>query len=72
MEADTLGKIEVAGQLREHHGLLDIREMLSDLNELRKVEAYGESVDVDVLDVDDVLATIESYVELCEAKVREP
>ena len=45
------------------HGLPDVAGLLSELNEMRKYEAYGDVVRPDELDPEDAAREIEEYVE---------
>lgn len=51
-----------AARLCSEHGLEDVSELLRDLNDARKSEAYGDVVLPD-LDAGDVAAKIEEYVD---------
>ena len=61
-------KANVASDLHTQHGLPDIYDLLSDLNDSRKAVAYG---DVDAPDFEDrdVAIEIERYVEAVEELV---
>src|SRR5437879_3883976 len=56
------GKAEAARQLAREYGLPDVEDLLKDLNEARKSEAYGD-IAAPTLDAADVASEIESYVQ---------
>ncbi len=56
-------KAGVARLLHAEHGLPDVAELLRDLNEVRKSEAYGEVRQDIRLDPEDVSIALETYVE---------
>lgn len=62
VERNHWQKADVARQLHHDHGLPDIVDLLSDLNQARKGAAYGD-VEIPKLDPEDVAASIEGYVE---------
>lgn len=55
------GKIEVAQRLSEEYGLPDIADLLVNLNDMRKYEAYGDVERPDDLSAEEVAAAIEEY-----------
>lgn len=55
-------RVEVAKTLHTTWGLPDVAELLRDLNEVRKSEAYGD-VAAPELDAEDVAAAIEKFVD---------
>jgi hypothetical protein len=55
-------RVEAARTLHDKHRLAGVSELLRDLNETRKSEAYGD-VEAPELDAEDVANEIESYVE---------
>jgi hypothetical protein len=59
-------KAEAARQITDQYGLPDVENLLKDLNEARKSEAYGD-VAAPELDAEDVVAQIETYVEAVRA-----
>lgn len=59
-------RADLAVQLHRDHGLDDVSDLLRDLNETRKSEAYGD-VTAPELDAEDTATTIEEYVEAVEA-----
>ena len=61
---------EAAEQLSSKHGLDDVSDLLRDLNEVRKREAYGEVVALE-LDAEDVATEVERYVEAVALLVEE-
>lgn len=58
-------KAEIAGELHKQHGLPDVEDLVSDLNDSRKAAAYGD-VPAPALDAEHVAAEIERYVEAIE------
>lgn len=52
-----------AKRLSSEHGLEDVSDLLRDLNEARKSEAYGDIVTPPELDPEDVAVEIEKYIE---------
>lgn len=50
-------------RLSSEHGLEDVSDLLRDLNEVRKSEAYGDIVTPPELDPADVAVEIEEYIE---------
>ncbi len=56
-------KAETAALLAEEHGLPDLWDLLRDLNDMRKHEAYGDVDAPDGLNAEEVAAAIEEYVE---------
>lgn len=56
-------KVETAELLAQEHGLPGVEDLLLDLNEMRKHEAYGDVDPPDGLDAEDVTTLIEEYVE---------
>ena len=57
--------------MSSEHGLDDVSDLLRDLNEVRKNEAYGDVVVAPELDPQDVATTIERYVDAIAALVEE-
>lgn len=55
-------RVNAAGKLHLDHGLADVSELLRDLNEVRKSEAYGD-VQAPVLDAEDVASEVESFID---------
>ena len=55
------GKVEAAQRLSEEHDLPDIADLLVDLNDMRKYEAYGDVERPDNLSAEEVAAAIEEY-----------
>jgi hypothetical protein len=55
--------VEAAVQLHEQHGLPAVSDLLRDLNEIRKKEAYGDVL-APSLNAEDVVAALERYVEV--------
>lgn len=53
-------KVEVARLLTEHHGLPDVGDLLIELNDLRKSEAYGEVLAPTALNPEDIASTSKS------------
>lgn len=62
-------KVNAAGILHRQHGLADVTDLLRDLNEARKSEAYGD-VAAPQLDAEDVVTEIEVYVDSVGKLVR--
>jgi hypothetical protein len=59
-------KAAAASQLSRTHGLPDVSNLLVQLNDARKSEAYGDVVKPD-LDPEDLVTDIEEYVTAVEA-----
>lgn len=55
-------RVEAAKTLHRQHGLPDVSELLRDLNEARKSEAYGD-VPAPELDAEHVASEIESFID---------
>lgn len=66
---DYWARVNVAGVLHRQHGLPDVSDLLRDLNEARKSEAYGDVV-APKLDAEDVATEIEVYVDSVGKLVR--
>ncbi len=64
-------RVDAAKQLSSEHGLDDVSELIRDLNEVRKREAYGDVIAPD-LDAEEVATTIEEYIDAVAAVVEEP
>ena len=62
---------DAAEQLSSEHGLDDVSDLLSDLNNIRKSEAYGDVIVTPELDPEDVASNIEHYVEAVAALMEE-
>lgn len=63
-------KVDQARRLATGHGLPDIEQLLTDLNDRRKFEAYGDSeLPEEDLDATDVAHDIHAYFEAVEAMV---
>jgi len=56
-------KVQEARQLTSVHSLPDVGDLLVDLNNMRKHEAYGDIDPPENLDAQDVAAKIDEYVE---------
>ena len=56
-------RAESAERLSSEHGLEDVSDLLRDLNEARKSEAYGDVVTPPELYPEDVAVAIERYIE---------
>jgi len=54
-------RVEAARDLHDNFGLPDVADLLRDLNETRKSEAYGEVAAPD-LDAEEVASEIELYI----------
>jgi hypothetical protein len=63
-------KSGAAAELHRNHGFADVEEMMRDLNEARKAEAYGDVVPPE-LDAEYVASEIEQYVERVRARLEE-
>lgn len=62
------GKSKLAKKLHEDHGLPDVEDLMEDLNDGRKAEAYGdEDFEEDDFNAEDVASDIERYVSAVEA-----
>ena len=59
-------KVDVARKLDTQHGLPDIANLLVDLNDLRKSEAYGEPASHPEMSAEDIALVIETFVEKAE------
>lgn len=55
-------RADAAKQLSSEHGLDDVSELIRDLNEVRKREAYGDVIAPE-LDAEEVATTIEEYID---------
>ena len=55
-------RVEAAETLHDQLGLQDVSDLLRDLNETRKSEAYGD-VEAPELDAEDVASRIELYID---------
>ena len=62
-------RVSAAGDLHKNHGLPDVADLLRDLNETRKSEAYGD-VAAPPLEAEDVASAIELYVDAVESLVQ--
>ena len=60
-------KEAAAQRLHAEHGLPDTADLLFALNQTRKHEAYGDTDRPEDLDPEDIVITIEEYVESVEA-----
>lgn len=60
-------KADAARELATTHGLPDVAELMRDLNEVRKSEAYGDVTAPMNLDAEDVATQIEEYVDAVDA-----
>ena len=63
-------RVDAAKQLSSEHGLDDISELIRDLNEVRKSEAYGDVIAPE-LDAEEVASTIVEYIDSVAAVVDE-
>jgi len=68
-KASHAQKQDFAEQLAKQHGLPDISDLLADLNEIRKSEAYGDIENPPELDAADVSGEIEAYVKKVAALI---
>lgn len=55
-------RVQAAETLHQQQGLEDVSDLLRDLNETRKSEAYGD-VEAPELDAEDVASRIELYID---------
>ena len=55
-------RADAAKQLSSEHGLDDVSELIRDLNEVRKREAYGDVIAPE-LDAEEVATTIEEHID---------
>lgn len=58
-------KVDTATELHKKHGLPDVTDLLSDLNNARKAVAYGD-IPAPELDAEEVASKIEEYVDAVE------
>lgn len=63
-------KADVAEDLAKKHGLPDIVQLMRDLNEVRKSEAYGDIATPPNLDPEDVAREVEEYVDAVDELFR--
>jgi hypothetical protein len=56
-------KAELARDLAKNQGLPDVAGLMSDLNEMRKSEAYGDIASPPTLDPQEVAREVEEYVD---------
>ncbi len=63
-------RADAAKQLASEQGLDDVSELIRDLNEVRKSEAYGDVIAPE-LDAAEVASTIEEYIDAVAARVDE-
>ena len=61
-------RADAAKQLASEQGLDDVSELIRDLNEVRKSEAYGDVIAPE-LDAEEVAITIEEYIDAVAAVV---
>ena len=64
-------KADAARDLTKKFGLPDVEQLLKDLNEVRKSEAYGD-ITAPELDAEDVATDIEDYVDAVEKFLNQP
>ena len=60
------GKAKAARELASSHGLPDVSDLLRDLNEARKSEAYGDVAFPTGLNAETVATRVEQYVDAVE------
>lgn len=58
-----VSKVQAARVLAKNHGLPDIGDLMQDLNEVRKSEAYGDITAPQNMDPEDVATNVELYVD---------
>jgi hypothetical protein len=56
-------KADAADELSNSHGLPEISDLMQDLNEVRKSEAYGDISARPTLDPEDVASQVEEYID---------
>jgi hypothetical protein len=62
VQSQHWSRVQAAEILTSRNGLPEVAELLRSLNEVRKSEAYGD-VEAPDLDAEDVVSSIQSYVE---------
>jgi len=62
IQAQHWSRVNVAKELHTMHGLPNVSNLLKDLNDVRKSEAYGD-IDAPEMDAEEVSAEIERYVD---------
>lgn len=67
-----VSRAKSAERLRSEHGLEDVSDLLRDLNEARKSEAYGDVTTPPELDPEDVAVQIEEYIQSVAALIGTP
>ena len=67
-----VSRAESAERLSSEHGLEDVSDLLRDLNEARKSEAYGDITSPPELDPVDVAVQIEEYIDSVAALIETP
>ncbi len=74
MEASKshVSRAESAERLSSEHGLEDVSNLLRDLNDARKSEAYGDITTPPELDPEDVAVQIEEYIDSVAALIENP
>jgi len=63
-------KARAARDLAKQEGLPDVAQLMHDLNETRKSEAYGDIASPPTLDAKDVAREVEEYVDAVDALLR--
>lgn len=63
LQRNHWSKADAARELAKHHGLPEVADLMQDLNEVRKSEAYGDVTRSESLDPQDVANDVEEYVE---------
>ena len=61
-----VSKVEASRTLSKNHGLPDIGDLMQDLNEVRKSEAYGDVTTLQNLNAEDVASEVEIYIDAVE------
>lgn len=56
-------KVEAARELHQSHSLPEIADLMTELNALRKSEAYGEVRPSETLSSEDIAIAVEQYIE---------
>jgi hypothetical protein len=63
LQRNHWSKADAARALAQRHGLPDVADLMQDLNEVRKSEAYGDVSAPQSLDPEDVASEVERYVD---------
>jgi hypothetical protein len=63
LQRNHWSKADAARELSKSHGLPEVAELMKDLNDVRKSEAYGDMSAQRHLDAEDVAREIEEYID---------